>query len=101
MSKSRGKMHELFLRFPKLGKIFRELWYMFSIPNKKPRERIKFELHLAEHCNLNCKCCNNFSPLAKAEYLDLEVFRKDIRRMHELFGGEAEQITLMGGTFAK
>lgn len=94
---NRGKLHEYFLKYPRIGKKVRELFYMITVPSKKEREKIKFEIHLAEHCNLNCKCCNNFSPLDNEEYLNYDIFLRDIQRMKELFGGEAEQITLMGG----
>ena len=78
---NRGKLHEYFLKYPRIGKKVRELFYMITVPSKKEREKIKFEIHLAEHCNLNCKCCNNFSPLANEEYLNYDIFLRDIQRM--------------------
>ena len=44
-----------------------------------------FEIHLVEHCNLNCKSCDNYSPIAKEEYLDIKSFENDMKRMRELF----------------
>ena len=29
------------------------------------RRKMSFEIHLAEHCNLNCKGCDNYSPVAE------------------------------------
>lgn len=55
-----------------------------------------FEIHLVEHCNLKCKGCDNFSSLAKEEYLDIELFENDIKRMHELFP-KIQLIRLLGG----
>lgn len=34
-----------------------------------PRIRLRFDVHLVEHCNLNCRYCGHYSPLAKEEYL--------------------------------
>lgn len=51
------------------------------------RKKIKFEVHITEHCNLNCKYCFHFSPLAKEEYLTLEEYERDLARLSELFGG--------------
>jgi len=41
-------------------------------------------VHVAEHCNLNCKGCNHFSSLAKEEFLKPEEFERDFKRLAEL-----------------
>lgn len=64
---------------------------------KEPREKLYFQIHIVEHCNLNCRGCYHFSPLAEEEYLGLEEYTKDIRRLAELFQGEMDQIMLLGG----
>lgn len=61
------------------------------------KEKISFEVHITEHCNLNCKGCYHFSPLAKDEFLSEDEFEKDIKRLAELSNGEADRITLLGG----
>lgn len=61
------------------------------------REKLKFEIHAAEHCNLNCKYCNHFSPLAKEEFLSLEEYESDLARLSFLFHEEMQQIKLLGG----
>lgn len=68
-----------------------------SLPPKKKLRKIQFEIHLAEHCNLNCAGCNHFSPIADPELADPEEFTRDFERMGELFGHECERIFLMGG----
>jgi hypothetical protein len=35
---------------------------------------ISVEMHIVNHCNLNCNCCNHFSPLADPWYISLEDF---------------------------
>ena len=70
---------------------------MLSLPLKPKRTKIRFEVHIAEHCNLNCKSCNNFSCIAEPEFVDVEEFRKDFARMGEIFSHECEQIYLIGG----
>lgn len=60
-------------------------------------KRLHFEAHIVEHCNLNCRGCYHFSPLAKEEYLSVEDFAADCERLGNLFHGEMEQITLLGG----
>lgn len=61
------------------------------------RRKIKFEVHITEHCNLNCKYCFHFSPLAKEEYLPLEEYERDLSRLSELFDGIMHKITILGG----
>ena len=56
-----------------------------------------FEVHLTEHCNLNCQSCLHFSPLAEEEYTDLEIFERDFERLSLLANGRIESLILMGG----
>ena len=56
-----------------------------------------FEVHLVEHCNLNCQCCTHWSPLAKEEYTDLQEFEKDCKRIAELTKSNVNMISLLGG----
>lgn len=65
--------------------------------NSTPLEEIQFEVDIASHCNLNCKCCSQFSCIAEEEFIDLDVMERDFQRMGELFGGKAKRIYLIGG----
>lgn len=62
-----------------------------------PMEKIQFEVDIVSHCNLNCKCCSQFSSIAEEEYIDPEDMEKDFRRLGKLFHGEAKRIYLIGG----
>ena len=55
------------------------------------------EISLAEHCNLNCKGCSHFSPIAEEEYIDADTFEKDLSRISELFQKNLGMLRLMGG----
>ena len=70
---------------------------VLSLPLKKKRNKIKFGIHIAEHCNLNCKSCNNFSPLAEPEFVSIEEFERDFSRLGNIFNHECEHIDLTGG----
>jgi hypothetical protein len=63
----------------------------------KPRKLLKFDIHVADHCNLNCKGCEHFSPLAKNEFLDVAVFKQDCARLAELTNGEISELSVLGG----
>ena len=57
----------------------------------------RFSIHLAEHCNLNCKGCNNFSPLAEKKFADIKTYERDIKRIAELTDNELKRVYLIGG----
>ena len=57
----------------------------------------KIDIHLTDHCNLNCKGCTHFSPLAEEFYLKPEDFRIDINRLAALTGAQLKQMFLLGG----
>lgn len=63
----------------------------------RPLEKLQFEVDITAHCNLNCKCCSQFSCIAEEEYIDVEKMEKDFRRLGELFEGEVNRIYLIGG----
>lgn len=56
-----------------------------------------FEIHIVEHCNLNCRGCTHFSPLAKQEYISLVEFERDMARLAFLTLNKARFINLLGG----
>lgn len=64
---------------------------------KKVRENLRFNVDIVSHCNLNCKCCGHFSPLATPEFLDVVEFQKDLERIAHLTNGEIDRLELMGG----
>lgn len=39
---------------------------------------VVLEMHIVDHCNLNCAGCNHFSPLAKPYFIDLEYFKEQL-----------------------
>ncbi|MDR3356314.1 MAG: radical SAM protein [Spirochaetaceae bacterium] len=52
--------------------------------NKKITKVFPVEVHITEHCNLNCKGCSHFSSLADEEYLEPVDFERDCRRLSRL-----------------
>jgi organic radical activating enzyme len=54
------------------------------------------EFHLTDHCNLNCKGCGHFSPIARKRFADLDDYRRDMKQLQKLFS-TVRRIVLMGG----
>ena len=77
--------------------------YVDFVPNtyqsriKPIRKMLRFEVHLCDHCNLNCKSCGHFSPIAEKRFVELDVLERDFKRLSELTDRKCETIDLMGG----
>ena len=54
-------------------------------------------IHLTDHCNLNCRGCDNFSPLSPEIFADLATFERDCARIAELSDGSVQEVQLLGG----
>lgn len=65
--------------------------------NNKKFDIHHIEFHLVEHCNLKCKYCSHFSSVAEPEFLDLEKFKKDIKRLADVTKSSIEEIFILGG----
>lgn len=62
----------------------------------KPRLKM-VQINLAEHCNLNCKGCANYSSLVhRPEFCRYDQVEADLRRLRDFFWG-IETVKLMGG----
>lgn len=75
-------------------------WNKRTIPYKmRPytRNLMKIEVNLADHCNLNCQCCDHFAPIADKYFLDIKEFEKDISRLSELMDGQIRLFKIQGG----
>jgi ABC-2 type transport system ATP-binding protein len=73
--------------------------YYEKLKNAKYNNYIyRFEIYPTQNCNLNCKSCGTFSPLAKdSTFLNTEVLEKDLDRMNHLTNGYLRWIRICGG----
>ncbi len=64
-----------------------------------PRKGLQhLDYHLTTHCNLNCKGCSVFSPIAKEWFAAPEEFKKEIEALRKaLDGASPVNIHLLGG----
>lgn len=54
------------------------------------------EINLADHCNLNCKCCSHFSALFEPRYISVEELLYDLEQIKMKFT-HVLNLYLMGG----
>jgi MoaA/NifB/PqqE/SkfB family radical SAM enzyme len=71
------------------------VWFRRVVLRRKP-VLFHFEVHITDHCNLNCKGCAHFSNICPPTFADLAQFESDLTRMAGLFS-RVEQIHLLGG----
>jgi len=74
-----------------MGTVMLEQLKKYTLPTLR-----YLEFHLTDHCNLNCKGCAHFSPVADDWYADIDLFIKDLDRLGELFRN-IRVMRLMGG----
>ena len=59
---------------------------------------LMIEVHLADHCNLNCRGCSHFSPISERNVLSPDAYNKDIDRLAEVLPPKrVRRIRLLGG----
>ena len=63
----------------------------------KPFSLHAVDIHLTEHCNLNCASCTHFSNIAEKEFVNIKSFEKDLNRLSELTDKDVNTIFLVGG----
>jgi len=63
----------------------------------RPLKLLRFEVHVTDHCNLNCAGCFHFSNISPVSFLDIKQFQNDCEQLSKLTGGKCDRIHLMGG----
>ncbi len=93
----------LLKKIPLLKRLIRELRKIkttikckISKTAKPKRKMLFFDVHICDHCNLNCKGCSNFCPIAEKRFVDLDILERDFKRLSELTDRKCE-LNLMGG----
>ncbi|MDR2602915.1 MAG: radical SAM protein [Spirochaetaceae bacterium] len=54
-------------------------------------------VYATQHCNLNCKCCTAFSPIAEKSFLNIESYKNDMEKLAELTGNKISSFYVTGG----
>lgn len=58
---------------------------------------LRLEFLLTDYCNLNCKGCTHFSPLAEREFEPLEMVSRQMEKLAAVCGDAVKQVYLIGG----
>lgn len=55
------------------------------------------EIHVVDHCNLNCYGCDNFSPIAKPWLIKVDNYCNQLEQLAKISNKEINEIRIMGG----
>ena len=69
-----------------------QAWWIYRLLFKP----CNLEIHLSEHCNLNCISCSHYSPLATPKFCDVYKLRISLSKL-SCFASEFRAIRLLGG----
>lgn len=61
------------------------------------KEIPSLDIELVGECNLNCKSCSHFSPLAEPEKISIEEFERDLKQLARIIPDKIRKINLLGG----
>lgn len=73
-----------------IGKI--KNWFGWS----RPKLKFPLEIHLADHCNLNCKGCSHYSPISNLSFKTVEELKLPLKRLSH-YNYFFNEIRLLGG----
>lgn len=60
------------------------------------KEPCYFEIHLSDHCNLNCIGCSHYSPLFEPAFCNLKQLEENVCKLSKI-ADQFETIRLLGG----
>jgi len=79
-----------------ISRYFNSIYRQRKISTTKATSLKYLEIHLVDHCNLNCKGCGHFSPLSKPNFITTEEFKNDLLQLKQNII-YITQLRLMGG----
>lgn len=78
--------------------IIKRLYRAIKTVRKKHHAPLHIEFNLTDYCNLNCKGCSHYSPIAPAEYQGLAELQRSMRCISQAKNADIiEGIYLIGG----
>jgi MoaA/NifB/PqqE/SkfB family radical SAM enzyme len=62
-----------------------------------PLQSLAMGVYATQHCNLNCKCCTAFSPIAEECFMDIETYKNDMETLSKLTCQKLASFYITGG----
>lgn len=77
--------------------IFKTIGSAFVTYRRNRKSALRLEFILSDYCNLNCKGCTHFSPVAPREFLSVGRFEDNARHISVAVADKVSDIYLIGG----
>jgi len=58
---------------------------------------LHIEFVLSDYCNLNCKGCTHYSPIAPKEFISINVLKDNISHLSKVIGNSIKDFYIIGG----
>ena len=75
----------------------KEFLNLINFTRNKQTHLCQLELHLADHCNLNCRSCDHYSPISEECFPAFEKVSSDMKKLSEITNANIDNILLLGG----
>lgn len=75
----------------------KRLWNAYRHLRAMAQMPLRLEFVLTDTCNLNCRGCTHYSPLAPKEYEPLEQVERNMAHLAKVCGSKVKQLYLIGG----
>ncbi|MDR0927161.1 MAG: hypothetical protein LBO69_05280, partial [Ignavibacteria bacterium] len=86
---------------PENSKLYKYLYIMGMKATKWLRFRtidlLQLYVPITAHCNLNCRSCSTFCPVAEPGFTDANALQKDFNRLSALSDGTIREMIIYGG----
>lgn len=79
-----------------LRNIYRSLITLYRNFKEQRSVPIKLDIHIVEHCNLNCKGCTHYSSIASPELINPQLLEEDLKKI-SILEKDIGIIQLLGG----
>lgn len=77
--------------------INKEFLDLIGFHKQQPTQLDQIEIHLADHCNLNCRSCDHYSPLSKKHFPNYNLVKEDMLHLSKITNAKIDKILLLGG----
>lgn len=96
------KMHNVLIgHISRDGRLYRALYFaglrITERERLKKRKVLELSIQTTSHCNLNCKHCIAFSPVAEPAYYEYIALQSDLGKIAEVVGDKMDILMLSGG----
>ena len=77
--------------------IFKKISTAWRLAQEHRQMPLHVEFYLTDGCNLNCKGCTHFSPVAPMEFEPIETLAQSMRHLGKTCGEQLPAVYLIGG----